>query len=301
MKAFLLAAGFGERLRPLTERIPKPLAPVMNVPAVCYSLTLLKRAGVTALVCNLHHLRDAIRSFFRSHENFGMDVVFSDEESILGTGGGLMKCRSFVDDGPFFYVNSDIIADIDLGSLARAHASSGGRGTLAVAPSTMGRGRVTVRHGGVVDLRSILGRGGEPRHDFLGAAVLDHSIFTHLAQGVSDIVDTALISLAGMGSLAAYEYGGPWHDIGTPETYRLANIDCAVNGMAILEEIPAATGFAPSDIAPGSVIDEGARVVRSVIGEGCRVGPGSLVKESVLLPGAVLGEGAHAVGRVLLP
>ncbi|MBN2077900.1 MAG: NDP-sugar synthase [Spirochaetes bacterium] len=301
MKAFLLAAGFGERLRPLTESMPKPLAPVMNVPALCYALTLLKEAGVTEVVCNLHHLRECIRDFFRAHNNFGIDLVFSVEETILGTGGGLMKCRALLDDGPFFYINSDIIADIDLASLARDHDRTGARGTMVVAPCAEGGGRVAVRDGAVVNLRSLLAREETPRHDFVGAAVFDPEIFDRLSSGVSDIVETGLISIAREGALAAFEYGGPWYDIGTPESYRRANIDLAEGGMALLERIHGATGFKPGAVSSRAAIGEGVRIIRSVIGEGCRVGKGALVEESVLLPGSSVGPGERAVQCILLP
>lgn len=301
MKAFLLAAGLGERLRPLTASMPKPLVPVMNVPALCYAITLLKEAGVTEVVCNLHHLRGSVRRFFSEHEHFGISIVLSEEDLLLGTGGGLMKCRHLLDDGPFYYLNSDIVADIDLKSLARAHAESGARGTMAVAPCPEGSGRVAVLDGAVVNLRSLIPRDETPRHDFVGAAVLDPAIFRGLRSGVSDIVETGLISLVREHALAAYEYRGPWHDIGTAESYRVANVDLARNGMGVLERIPGATGFKPRALSARAEIDAGARIIHSVIGDGCRVGEGALVEESVLLPGCGVGPGERVVRAVLLP
>jgi NDP-sugar pyrophosphorylase family protein len=206
-----------------------------------------------------------------------------------------MECRQLLDDGPFFYLNSDIVADIDLASLARAHAGSGARGTMAVAPCAEGKGRVTVREGAVADLRSIIALEETPRHDFVGAAVLDPAIFDRLRSGVSDIVDTGLISLVRENALAAYEYRGPWYDIGTPESYRIANVDLASNGLAVLERVSGATGFTPRVLSAEAAVAPSARIIHSVIGDGCRVGEGALVEESVLLPGARVGPGERVM------
>ena len=176
MKAFLLAAGYGERLRPITNFMPKPLVPVLNVPAVCYALTLLKEAGITDVVCNLHHLPGQIEEFFRSHDNFGMNVVFSREPAILGTGGGLANCREELGGGPFVYINSDIIADIDIRTLAAALGDAGAGGALAVRRTAPGSGRVAVSDGRVVNLRNISARDPSARSRFPrrgGALALD--------------------------------------------------------------------------------------------------------------------------------
>ncbi len=301
MKAFLLAAGFGERLRPITGVMPKPLAPVLNVPAICYALTLLKRAGVTKVVCNLHHFYRQVTDFFGANGNFGMDIHFSIEERLLGTGGGLMKCRALLDDGPFFYINSDVIADIDLEAFRAAHQSSGACASMAVAPADRGAGRVTVCNGGVVNLRSLLPREDEPGHDFIGVALLTPSIFNHLTSGVSDIVETGLIALAGMSSIAAYAYPETWYDIGTTESYRRANVGMIGADWGVIKGMVGATGLSTSAISPGAIIGKGAAIERSVIGDGCRVGEGAVVEESVLFPGAVVGSGESAVRGVFLP
>ncbi len=298
MKAFLLAAGYGERLRPLTDRIPKPLAPVMNVPSICYALTLLKEAGISEVVCNLHHLGSAIEDFFRVHDYFGLTVTFSREEEILGTGGGLANCREHLTDGPFIYLNSDMIADIDLGAVLRAHAASGSAGTLVLAPAARGRGRVTARDGRVINLRGILPVDARPEHDFLGAAVLSPAIFPYLKNGFSDIVENGFLDLASSGDLGYYLYSDPWHDIGSIESYRTANM--ALLGMpdSYRRRIQRATSLEPAALAAGVRIGAGAMVERSVIGEGCVIGDGARVEESVLLHGVLLQAGSAAVRAV---
>ncbi|HOD15459.1 MAG TPA: sugar phosphate nucleotidyltransferase [Spirochaetota bacterium] len=301
MKAFLLAAGYGERLRPITDSLPKPLVPVMNVPSVCYALMLLKEAGITDVVCNLHHLPDRIESFFRAHAAFGMNITFSREPVILGTGGGLANCRRELGGEPFAYINSDIIADIDIGMLSKALDAAGAGGALAVRRTAPGSGRVAVSGGRAVNLRNILPGTPLPDHDFLGVAVLSPAIFDHLAGGYSDIVETGLIALAREGALAIREFGGMWYDIGTMESYRAANVGLVDMNEAYAERVRAATGMMPSAVSPGATLGPGALARRSVIGDGCMIGDGAVVEESVLLPGVRVAPGGSVTREVRWP
>ncbi|OHD66122.1 MAG: hypothetical protein A2176_04185 [Spirochaetes bacterium RBG_13_51_14] len=297
MKAFLLAAGYGERLRPLTDTIPKPLVPVMNVPSICYALTLLKESGITEIVCNIHYLHAQIEEFFQKHDNFGLNVIFSYEPRILGTGGGLMNCRGHFQEGPFVYINTDIVADIDLKAVIESCASSRPGGSLVIGRSAAG-GRVTVKGDRIVNLRAILPVNETPEYDFLGAALLTPDIFTHLKKGFSDIVETGFIGLMKKGSLGFYEQAGPWHDIGSLESYREANIALLDMNETFRNRIHEMVGLKPSAVAGSARIGGGAVVVRSVIGDNCRVGDGSFVEESVLLTGAALAAGEAAIRMV---
>jgi mannose-1-phosphate guanylyltransferase len=125
VKGFILAAGYGERLRPLTDDCAKALVPVLNIPSICYSLFLLKEAGVRDVVCNLHHEGDGIVRFFEENDFFGLTIEFSEEDTILGTGGGLKKCEALLGDDDFVLINSDIVMDADLRILIDRHRESG--------------------------------------------------------------------------------------------------------------------------------------------------------------------------------
>jgi mannose-1-phosphate guanylyltransferase len=297
MKAFLLAAGFGERLKPLTDCIPKPLAPVLNVPAVCYPLTLLKEAGVSEIICNLHYRGDRILEFFKLHDNFGLRVEFSIEESILGTGGGLMHCRRFFQDEPFLYLNSDIIADMDLTALITWYRGSNMSGVLAVAPSS--RGSIAVSGDRIVNIRSLLTAAEKPLFDFTGAAILSPDIFAHLDENFSDIVETGFRGLADRGGLGYYIYTGAWDDIGTIESFRLTNINLLAMDYARRQRIYEATGLCPEAVADTATIADGARVNRSVIGDGCVIGDAAVIEESVVLPGAHVANGESVIRTVV--
>ncbi|MEI6638381.1 MAG: sugar phosphate nucleotidyltransferase, partial [Chlorobium sp.] len=149
MKAFILAAGLGSRLRPLTSFMPKPLIPVLNVPSLFYTISLLKQAGISEIICNIHHHAEQIRGVIEKSHLPGVHITFSEEPTILGTGGGLKKCEKLIGDEEFILVNSDIITDIDFRELLRRHAASKRPGTLTLyaTPEAASLGSVGVEGG----------------------------------------------------------------------------------------------------------------------------------------------------------
>lgn len=299
MKAFVLAAGTGERLRPLTDILPKPLAPVLNVPAICYALTRLRLAGINEVIINIHYLADRILRFFRENDNFGCTVHFSHEPRILGTGGGLAQCRALLSDSPFLYVNSDTILDLDLQSIIDAFNESSPLGIMAVHPVDAGLGRVALSGRRVTDLRGILGSNQIPSYEFSGVAVLSYEIFKYLSSDFSDIVETGFISLVKRGGMCAFIHNALWHDIGTLESYRRANIERIENIDDIAPIMRAAIGINPSIVAETARIDTSATVLSSIVGDGAHIGPGSFVYESVILPGARVGANERCERRVV--
>src|SRR3989338_7257764 len=112
MRAMILAAGLGTRMRPLTTHIPKPMVPVLGKPLIGHVLEVLKKAGIREVIVNLHHLPLSLKKYLRSQKNF--KISFSLEPKILGTGGGILKAKSFFQNQRFVVINSDILIDIDL-------------------------------------------------------------------------------------------------------------------------------------------------------------------------------------------
>jgi len=298
MKAFLFAAGYGERMKPVTDYIPKPLVPVLNVPAICYSIMLLKEAGIREVACNLHHLPRLIESFFENNGFFGLDLRFSYEEKILGTGGGLMKCRDFF-DRDFVILNSDLVCDISLDDVIRAFKRSGSPGLVAVRRCA-GTETATVSAAGgtVADFRNSLGTGTRAEFDYTGIAVLSPLIFDYLIGDFSSVVYTGFTGLVKNRSLAFYEHTGGWYDIGTPGDYLKANLGL-LKEPGLSARISSSTGFTPVTVSPGAVIDDTASVVNSVIADGCRIGKGAVVEDSVVISGSDIGEGSEIRNSVV--
>ena len=120
MKALILAAGFGTRLRPFTHHTPKALAPVQGIPLIVYTLAFLKKNGIKEVVINLHHLGHKIKKLLGNGKNLGLKITYSPEVKILGTGGGIKKASRFLNDN-FLVINSDVITDFNLKAFIKQH------------------------------------------------------------------------------------------------------------------------------------------------------------------------------------
>ena len=132
MKAMILAAGFGTRLRPLTEMKPKALMPVANKPILARNIEYLISHGITEIIVNAHHHHQQIVDYLREESSIGLNIEVKVEQEILGTGGGIKNAEDFWDKEPFFVINSDILTDIDLAAVYQVHQTSGALVTLVL-------------------------------------------------------------------------------------------------------------------------------------------------------------------------
>ncbi len=303
MKAFILAAGLGTRLRPLTSHIPKPLIPVLNVPSLFYTVSLLKQAGISEIICNIHHHADRIRSEIEETHLPGVRITFSEEPTILGTGGGLKKCEKLIGDEDFILVNSDIITDIDFTTLLRCHAESGRPGTLTLyaTPDAASFRSVGVDGALVRDFANRRHTGLRSSLLYTGTAVLSPTIFRFMTTEHSSIVDTGFTGLIDHGGLGFYEHKGLWMDIGTMPRYWQANLDRTGVIGNLAESMRLTTGLFPHAISSDAIVSQDADISGSVIGSGCRIGAESVIRNSVLLPGVEIKPGSVIINSVLDP
>jgi NDP-sugar pyrophosphorylase family protein len=232
MKAMILAAGVGSRLRPLTDTVPKALIDVDGVAMIEHVIRRLASVGVTEIVINLFHLGDRIVEFLASKDNFGMRIAFSRESELLDTGGGLKNAAWFFDDGrPFFLHNVDVLSEIDLPAMLRFHTGAQVLATLAVQERPSSRQLLFDADGQLVGRETAAGVewASEPvvfveRLGFTGIHVIDPAIFPKMTErGVFPITQTYL-RLAGEGvRIAAFRADGHyWQDIGSAETLERA-------------------------------------------------------------------------------
>ena len=114
MKAIILAGGRGKRLRPITDKIPKPLIPINNMPLIERSIKYLKRYGITEIIISSGYKSNKIELFLKKKKNFGCKIIFSVEKTPLGTGGAIKKALKHIDDDSFLVLNGDIVTNIDL-------------------------------------------------------------------------------------------------------------------------------------------------------------------------------------------
>lgn len=274
----LLAAGRGTRLRPLTDVIPKPALPLLDVPLGAYGLALLERLKGPR-VANVSHLGDVARTVL---EDTDPALAILDEgPEPLGTGGTLDALRDRL-AGTFVTVNADLVSDLDLGRLLRVHRASGARATVAVATAgsagdrtadLVGQdGRIT----GFVDRRKGTGATGL---GYLGVAAFEREVLDLVPRGrVSGLADTVLEPLARSGEMAYMLHEGYAIDVGTPERYLRASLDLLA-------------GRGPrSPTPPGRIIE--------VPGGHAYVGPGARIGAADLGDGAVVSAGARVEGRV---
>lgn len=303
MKAFVLAAGLGTRLAPLTDHTPKPLIPILNIPSLFYTFFLLKKAGIREIICNIHHYGDAIRRAIESSELSGLSITFSEEPVILGTGGGLKKCEKLLGDDDFILVNSDIITDIDFKALMQQHQSSGRGGTLTLfeTPEAATIGYVGVEDGLVKDFRNLRHTGLYSSFIYTGAAVLSPEIFRFMKAEFSGIVDTGFTGLIDNGGLSYYHHKGLWMDIGTMQNYWLANIDINSGMRDLFEPMHRTIALSPHSISPDALISPEATISGSVVGAGCTLGAGSTITNSVLLPGVTIKPGSTIINAIVDP
>ncbi len=133
MNAFIFAAGLGTRLKPLTDTMPKALVPVGGKPLLAHVIEKLKAAGCKKIVINIHHFGDMIIDYVKSQNNFGIEILFSDErQMLLETGGAIKHAIDLLGDEPFLIHNVDILSNVDLKALIAAHSEADSAATLLV-------------------------------------------------------------------------------------------------------------------------------------------------------------------------
>ena len=213
-KAFILAAGRGERMRPLTDHTPKPLLEVRGKPLIAHHLDALAAAGVREVVINLGWLGAKIREHFGDGSAYGLHIRWSDEGwPALETGGGILKALPLLGPGPFLLMNGDVFTDMPLSRLvARAQAMpAGDLAHLVVVPNPPQhpKGDFAVVDGRLVEP-------APPQYTFSGLYVLRPELFAGCEPGHFGVVP--LLRAAGRcGQVSAELHEGLWSDVGTPE------------------------------------------------------------------------------------
>ena len=163
MKALVLAAGKGERLRPLTETIPKPMLELGGRPLIHYPLMMLKRAGITQVAINVYHLAERIETGLGTGHALGLEITYAPETVLLGTGGPLCGLRGFFGSEPFVVANADTMMDLDLPAMIESHRTRGALATFALhRPANISAySRLEIDHDGRLRrMRLLTGRDG---------------------------------------------------------------------------------------------------------------------------------------------
>lgn len=289
--AFLLAAGLGTRLRPLTEQLPKALVPICGIPMLDLALAQVHAHGHRRVMVNAHWLWEAVAAWA---DRSGVELQVELPE-ILGTGGGLRAARPRLAER-FVVVNADVLSNVDLGALLDAVPEGGAAMALRESPEAERIGPVEANsRDEVVRIRGVVeGEGGVAGTHFTGVHAMHRdSLDLVPPDGLQCIVRTAYKALIPQGRVRATHHAGTWVDVGNPTAWLEANL-AVLDGKIALSIDPwtrGGRGPGGSWVGPGARLE--GEIHRSVIGAEAVVPAGAELHDCVVLDGVAVPAGLH--------
>ncbi len=304
MQAIVLVGGEGTRLRPLTESVPKPALTLVDRPFLAYMIEWLAGHGVTEVVLACGFLPNVLREALAGEEErAGVAIRYVVEPERRGTAGAIRFAADELGDDlddRFLALNGDVLTDLDLSALLRAHEQRGAQATLGLHPVDDSSAYGLVRSGKEGEVLEFLEKTGEqvPGEINAGMYVLERSVLDLIPPDAEVSIERDVFPRLVGDGLHGLLLDGYWMDIGTPERYLQASWDILEQRVETRVE-PTAPGML---VGEGAEVDPGAKIgPRVVLGRNCRVGGGAEVRESVLLDGCVVAEGARVLGSILSP
>ena len=289
-QAFVLGAGLGTRLRPLTEHLPKPLVPIFQKPLITFALDHLAAAGVKSFVINTHHLPAQFETLLVDGLYRQLPVRLVHEPVLLETGGGIKNAQLYLGTKPFIVCGGDVLTDMPIEPLIEEHFRSGNDVTLGLRETGLAAD-IAFRGGRVLDIVNRYGHAGN--FDYATVSVWNPQIFDRIPSGKKISFFPILADWIGeggkIGGVVLNE--GHWFNISSKADY------LAVHRTIVEDDwrpsyVPEADW--PRRIAPDAVIDSTAEVRGySTVGAGCRVGAGAIIEDSILWPGAQIASRAR--------
>jgi mannose-1-phosphate guanylyltransferase len=304
VQAIVLVGGEGTRLRPLTSEVPKPAVTLVDRPFLAYVIEWLAAYGVTEIVLACGFLPDVLREALGDEERHaGVTITYVAEPEPLGTAGAIRFAAEALGDrleDRFLALNGDVLADLDLSALVRAHGERDAGATIGLHPVDDSSAYGLVRCGEEGQVLEFLEKTGEavPGEINAGAYVLERSVLDLIPAGRAVSIEREVFPRLVDNGLCALLLPGYWMDIGTRERYLQASWDI-LEGRVETEVEPTAPGCL---VAEGAEVDPEARLGRrAVVSAGCRIEAGAEVSETVLLDGCTVGAGARLERSILAP
>jgi mannose-1-phosphate guanylyltransferase len=314
MRAMVLAAGLGTRLRPLTYEITKPMVPVLDRPVMAHIVDLLDEHGFEQVIANLHYFPDTIREYF------GERLSYRFEQELLGTAGGVRGCADFFGGESFLVISGDALTDIDLGAFAARHRETGGVATLAVKQVADTREYGVVLHDR--DGR-ITGFQEKPAPEEAlsdlgncGIYMFDPRIFDYFPARpfVDWAQDVFPVLLENDVPFHIHEVDQYWNDVGSLGELRQGTFDALrgelrlrLEGEEVSPGVVVAGGGLPADadvegpawIGRDVQIGAGVRLMGPIVlGDGARVGERAQLRESIVFPGTQVAAESILIGAI---
>jgi NDP-sugar pyrophosphorylase family protein len=286
----VLAAGLGTRLRPLSDLVAKPAVPVAGPSLIARVLGWLATAGAQDVILNLHHRPDTVTAVVGDGSQLGLRIRYSWEDPVLGSGGGIRRAFSLVDDDELLVVNGDTLTEFDLGGVIAAHRRERALATLVLVDNPD-----PARYGGVLlNGTAVTGfsrRGEDPSAGhFVGVQVVQRAAFASVPDGaVAESVLQVYPKLMAQesGLVRGWHTRGTFHDVGTPWTYLATSRALARGDDARL-------------VDPTAAIAPDAHVESTIIWPRARVGPGADLRECIVADEVVVPAGARYHRAVLV-
>jgi mannose-1-phosphate guanylyltransferase len=329
MRAMILAAGLGTRLRPITYAIPKPMVPVLGRPLMEHAVRLLIRHGFGEAIANLHWFPETIEGHFGDGSAFGMELTYSHEERLLGTAGGVRNVAEFLGDS-FLVVAGDALTDIDFGAMREFHESHDGLVTMATkrVAETDQFGVVIADGDGRIQGFQEKPDPAEALSDLANTCIymFRAEIFDYFpAPGTSNDAgpddppefadwakDVFPALLEADVPFYSHEIDAYWNDIGNLEELRQGNLDALSGAVAVdpgapevAEGVRSASSLDDVEVEGPALVGENVEIgagVRlegpAIVGNGCRIGDGAIVRDSILLEGAEVPARGILIGAI---
>ena len=329
MRAMILAAGLGTRLRPITYAMPKPMVPVLNRPVMEHIVRLLGHHGFREAIANLHWFPELIEGHFGDGSQFGIELSYSREERLLGTSGGVRNAAEFLGDS-FLVISGDALTDIDLGAMREFHESHDGIATLAtkrVADTSQFGVAITGADGRIQGFQEKPAP-AEALSDLAncGIYMFRSEIFDFFPEpgtakvagpddppGFADWATDVLPALLdGDVPFYSHEIDAYWNDIGNLDELRQGNLDAlhgevkvepgaprVADGVWAAAPLDGVEVTAPVMVGSGVELGDGVRIEGpAILADGCRVGDGACIRDSILFEGTELPTGGILIGAI---
>ncbi len=322
MKAMILAAGLGTRLRPLTDAVPKPMVQLAGRPCMEYTIMLLKKYGVNEIVINLHYLPGAIIDYFGNGSRFGVKIHYSFEEKLMGTAGGFKKLQHFFKDGPALIISGDGLTDLNIRDFYNFHKKQGCIAALVLKKvgSTENYGVVKLREDQTIEIFQEKPKAEQAVSNLANTGIYffepeifdyipDNSFYDFGRQVFPELIEKNI-------KMAGYLMDGYWCDIGDLNVYKDAHydmltgqVDVEIPGMKISDGVwigrrisihPDVKLVGPVLIGDNCIIEKGSQIYGPVVlGKNTILDEESTVKKSILWDNVYIGKAAFLTDSII--
>lgn len=294
-QAFVLGAGLGTRLRPLTEELPKPLVPILQKPLITFGFDHLIDLGIEKIFINTHRLPETFAAAFPGNRYSGIDLTFVNEPVLLDTGGGIKNIETRLGSEPFITYSGDVLTDVALQPLIDEHFNRGNDVTLGLRETGLGSA-IAFHDGRIVDISNRYGVPGD--YDFANIAIWNRAVLERIPFGRKISFIPVLGDWIGEGGKIGGVVldQGKWFNLGSRAEYFEAHR--AIIGGWLPAYVKTTDWAVP--IHPGAMVDPKATIRGcSVVGKDCRVGAGAILEDTIMWPGSQIASKAELFGCIV--